>query len=79
MHEIDKNKLSDQTKFRLYEIKKTEYYFINVLNETKLCCKNLNKYVAIFNYIDKILVVLSATSEGVQLFHFQVLLAHQLE
>ena len=33
MHEIDKTKLSDQTKFRLYEIKKIENYFINETNE----------------------------------------------
>ena len=26
MHEIDKTKLSDQTKYRLYEIKKIENY-----------------------------------------------------
>ena len=70
MHEIDKNKLSDQTKFRLSEIKKTEYYFINELNETKLCCKYLNKYITIFNHIDKILIVLSARSEGVSIISF---------
>ena len=33
MHEINKTKLSDQTKFRLYEIKKIENYFINEINE----------------------------------------------
>ena len=53
MHEIDKNKLSDQTKFRLYEIKKIENYFIDEISETKSCRKKLNKYVTIFNYIDK--------------------------
>ena len=70
MHEIDKNELSDQTKFRLYEIEKFENYFINEINETKLCCKKLNKYVTIFNYIDKILIVLSATSGGVSIISF---------
>ena len=70
MHEIDKNKLSDQTKFRLYEIKKVDNYFINQINETKSCCKKLNKYVTIFNYIDKILIVLSATSGGVSIISF---------
>ena len=60
MHEIDKTKLSDQTKFRLYEIKKIgNYYF-----------KKLNKYVTIFDYIDKILIVLSATSSGVSIISF---------
>ena len=29
MHEIDKTKLTDQTKFRLYEVKKIENCFIN--------------------------------------------------
>ena len=33
IHEIDKTKLSDQTKFRLYEIKKIENYFISEINE----------------------------------------------
>ena len=71
MHEIDKTKLSDQTKFRLYEIKKIENYFINEISETKSsCCKKLNKYVTIFNYIDKILIVLCATSGGVSIISF---------
>ena len=29
MHEVDKTKLTDQTKFRLYEIKSIENDFIN--------------------------------------------------
>ena len=47
MHEIDKTKLLDQTKLRLYEIKNTEY-FINEINERKSYSKKLNKYVTIF-------------------------------
>ena len=43
---------------------------INEINETKLCCKKLNKYVTIFNYIDKILIVLSATSGRVSIISF---------
>ena len=70
MHEIDKNKLSDQTKFRLYEIKKIENYFINEINETKSCSKNLNKYIIIFDYIDKILIVLSVTTGVVPIISF---------
>ena len=31
----------------------------------KLCSKKLSKYVSAFDYIDKILIVLSATSSGV--------------
>ena len=70
MHAIDKNKLSDQTKFRLYEIKKIENYFINEINETKSCNKKLSKYVTTFDYIDKILIVLSVTTGGVSIISF---------
>ena len=70
MHEIDKTKLSDQTKFRLYEIKKIENYFINEINERESYSKILNKYVTIFYYIDKILIVLSATSSSVSIISF---------
>ena len=70
MHEIDKAKLLEQTKFRLYEIKKIENYFINEINERESYSKKLNKYVTIFDYIDKILIVLSATSSGVSIISF---------
>ena len=70
MHEIDKTKLSDQTKFRLYEIKKIKNCFINDINQQKECSKKLNKYVAIFDYIDKILIVLSATTGGISYVPF---------
>ena len=69
MHEIDKTKLSDQTKFRLYEIKKLEN-FINEINQKKLCSKKLSKYVTIFDYLDKMLFDLSATSSAVSIISF---------
>ena len=67
MHEIDKTKLSDETKFRLYEIKKIENYFIIEINERESYNKKLSEYVKIFDYIDKILIVLSATSSSVSI------------
>ena len=70
MHEIDKTKLTDQTKYRLYEIKNIENYFINEINERKSCSKKLSKYVIIFDYIDKILIVLSAASSSVSIISF---------
>ena len=70
MHEIDKTKLSDQTKYRLYKIKKVKNYFINEINQRKSYNKKLSKYVTIFDYIEKILVVLSATSSGVSIISF---------
>ena len=62
---IDKINLSEQTKFRLSEIIGIENYFHQEINQRKLCSKNLSKYVTAFDYIDKILIVLSATSSGV--------------
>ena len=67
MDEIDQTKLSDQTKFRLNEIKKFEYYFINGINERKSFSKILSKYVTTFDYIDKILIALDATVGGISI------------
>ena len=70
MHEIDKTKLTDQTKFRLFEIKNIENDFINEINQQKWYSKKLNEYVTIFDYIDKILIVLSATTGGISIISF---------
>ena len=61
---IDKTDLSEQTKFRLNKISKMENYFIKEINQRKSCSQKLNKYVTTFDYIDKILIVLSATTGG---------------
>ena len=61
---IDKTDLSEQTKFRLDEISKIENCFIEEINQRKSCSKKLNKYIATFDYIDKILIVLRATTGG---------------
>ena len=76
---IDKTNLSEQTKFWLDEISKIENYFIEKINQRKSCSKKLSKYIAGFDYIDKILIVLSATTGEYQLFYLQLLLVHQLE
>ena len=67
---IDKTDLSEQTKFRLDEISKIENYFIEEINQRKSCNKKLSKYIAAFDYIDKILIVLSATTGGVSIILF---------
>ena len=67
---INKTFLSEQTKFRLSEIIGIEYYFYQEINQRKSCSKKLNKYVTVFDYIDKILIVLSATSSGVSIISF---------
>ena len=67
---IDKTDLSEQTKFRLDEINKIENYFIEEINQRKSCSRKLNKYVALFDYIDQALIVLRATSVGVPIISF---------
>ena len=62
--------LTNQTKFRLDEISKIENYFIEEINQRKSCSKKLSKYVAVFDYIDQALIVLSATSGGVSIISF---------
>ena len=70
MDEINKINLSEQTKFRLDETSKIENYFIEEINQRKSYSKKLNKYVTAFDYIDKVLIVLSATSGGVSIISF---------
>ena len=67
---IDKTILSEQTKFWLSEIIGIENYFYQEINQRKSCSKKLNKYVTAFDYIDKILIVLSATSSRVSIISF---------
>ena len=67
---IGKTNLTNQTKFRLDEISKIENYFIEEINQKKSCSKKLSKYVAVFDYIDQVLIVLSVTSRGVSIILF---------
>ena len=65
MDEIDKTKLNEQAKIILNKISEIENYFHEEINQRKSCSKKLSKYVTAFDYIDKILIVLSATCSGV--------------
>ena len=67
---IVRTDLSQQTKFRLDEISKIENYFHKEINQRKSCSQKLSKYVAVFDYIDKILIVLSATTGRVSICSF---------
>ena len=70
MNEIDKTNLTEETKIRLNKIAEIENYFIQMINQRKSCSKKFSKYVTAFDYIDKILLVLSATSGGVYIISF---------
>ena len=64
MNEITKINLSEQTKSRLSEIIVIDDYFHQEINQRKSCSKKFSKYVTALDYIDKILMVLSAKSSG---------------
>ena len=55
-------------------IKAIENYFHQEINQRKSCSKKLNKYVTAFDYIDKVLIVLSATSGGVSIISFTTII-----
>ena len=62
--------LNDQTKFRLNEINKIKYYVNSEIQERKMMSKNLSKYSPAFDYFDKTLIVLSATSGEISIIFF---------
>ena len=67
---IDRTNLTEQTKIRLNKITEIENYFHQEINQRKSCSEKLSKYVTAFNYIDKVLIALSATSGGVSIISF---------
>ena len=59
--------LNDQTKFRLNEINKIKDYFNSEIQERETINKNLSKSIASLDNMDKVMIVLSATSGGVSI------------
>ena len=51
--------------FRLNKINEIKNYFIAKIKERELMSKRLSKYIASFDYFDKSLIVLSATSGSI--------------
>ena len=72
---INKNNLTEQTKFRWSGIIGIENYFYHEINERKSYIRKLDKYITIFNYIDKMLIILSATSSGASIISFTTLVS----
>ena len=67
---IDRANLTEPTKIRLNKITEIENHSHGEINQRKSCSKKLSKYVAAFDYFDKILIVLSATTGGVSICLF---------
>ena len=67
---IDRTNLTEQTKIRLNKITETENYFYHEINQRKSYTKKISNYFAAFDYIDNVLIALSATSGGVSIISF---------
>ena len=74
----DRKNITDQTKLTLNEVSKIENFFNQEIKERTLNSKKVSKYVAAFDYIDNILIVLSATSGRVSIFFLLQLLLELL-
>ena len=79
MNRIKKTNLPEQAQFRLNEVTMIANYFNSEIDQRKLRIEKLSNYVTSFDYIDKILIVLSATTGGVSIISLQTLWEHQLE
>ena len=61
----------DNQQFRLNIINETKHYFIAEIKERELMTKRLSKYIASFDYFDKYLIALSATSGSISVASFE--------
>ena len=66
---IDTSNLNNK-QFRLNKISEIEDYFITEIKEREFMSKKLSKYISFFNYFDKSLTVLSATSGSISIASF---------
>ena len=67
--DIYPNILNDQ-QFRLNKINEIKDYFIAEIRERELMSKNLSKYIASFEYLDKSLIVLSVATGSISIASF---------
>ena len=67
---IDRTTLTEQTKIRLDKTTEIVNYLNQEINQRKSSSKKLSKYVAAFDYIDKIFIALSETTGGVSISSF---------
>ena len=75
---VETSNLNKQ-QFILNKINEIKDYFIAEIKERELMSKRLSKYIPSFDYFDKSLIVLSATSVAFLLHHLQQLLEHLQE
>ena len=61
---------SNEQQFGLNKIKKIKHYFVTKIKERELMSKRLSKYIASFDYFDKLLIVLSVTTGSISIASF---------
>ena len=66
--------LNDQQQFRLNKINEIKDNFVAKIKERELMSKRLSKYIASFYYIDKSLIVFSATSGSISITLFATII-----
>ena len=76
MHPNLSANVSNDQQFRLNKSNEIKDYFIAEVKERELMSKNLSKYIASFDYLDKSLIVLSVATGSILLHHLQLLLEH---
>ena len=62
--------ISNDQQFRLKKINEIKDYFIAEIRERELMSKNLSKYIASFEYLDKSLIVLSVGTGSISIASF---------
>ena len=62
--------LSHDQQFRLNKINEIRDYFVVEIKERELMSKRLSKYIASFDYFDKLLIVFSITTGSVSIASF---------
>ena len=62
--------LRDQTQFRLNKTNKIQGYFITEIREREAISNGFSKCITTFDYFDKALIVLSATSGEIYIASF---------
>ena len=62
--------ISNEQQFRLNKINEIKDYFIAEIRERELMSKNLSKYIASFEYLDKSLIVLSVATGSISIASF---------
>ena len=65
-------KIWNEQQFRLNKINEIKYDFIAEIRERELMSKNLSKYIASFEYLDKSLIVLSVAIGSISIASFAI-------